>query len=398
MKKGTSVRISEDQVSDRFNAEFIDRWAKELEIPASEKSNFGVVCREVACLYAQEYSSLDQRNLAGQVRREIQDLSNAAEDQKYDDVATLRENLSKRACDLLSLRGSLPSTDEPRGPNREVACATVARLCRIGGTAGRVVSKSECEIDRGHLVVMAVYKLALAEEDVILKRRSKDRKGLRAAQAAHKRALEVYDAMLKGLREGSSSVQGMKIERELKAELWAPPPMRNFSKRYAERRLVLRLHAAVSEARGRPFGKWANPDNQSPFVRFVQEFLNLVGYPDQNAAQIINDLAKKEDKGDAVGVEDLRAAGYGAAEIAKRLEIKRKTVEEQLEHFRLVEQIAGEMNLRTRVQAGKYLDEQLIHQGRILRQKDISEHSINHKLRTLEGDVVNRLWELRFLD
>jgi hypothetical protein len=56
------------------------------------------------------------------------------------------------------------------------------------------------------------------------------------------------------------------------------------------------------------------------------------------------------------------------------------------------------MNLRTRVQAGKYLDEQLIHEGRILRQKDISEHSINHKLRTLEGDVVNRLWELRFLD
>jgi len=143
MKKGTSVRISQDQVPDRFNAEFIDHWVTELKIPNSQKSNFGVVCREVACLYAQEYSSLDQRDLAGRVRSEIQDLSNAAEDQKYDDVATLREKLSKGACDLLSLRGPLPSADELRGPNREAACATVAKLCRTGGRGdGRIVTKA----------------------------------------------------------------------------------------------------------------------------------------------------------------------------------------------------------------------------------------------------------------
>jgi hypothetical protein len=397
MRKGTSVRITEDQVPEQFNVEFIVRWAKELEIPDSKKTKFGVACREVACLYAQEYSLLDQKKLADQIQREVRDLYNAAEAMS-DCVAALRENLSARARDFLSLRGPLPSADELRGPNRETACAAVARLCRIGGTAGRIVSKSECEIDRGHLVVMAADRLALVEEDVILKRKSKDQKGLRAAQAAHKKALEIYNAMLKGLREGSSPIRAIKIERKFEAELWAPPSMRNFSKRYAERHLVARLHAAASEARGKPFGKWANLDSQSPFVQFVQAFLNLVGYPDQNAAQIINDLAKKEDKGDAVGVEDLRAAGYGAGEIAKCLGIKRKTVEEKLNYLGLVEQIASEMNLRTRVQADEYLDEQLVHQRRILRQKDISEPIINRKLKTLERDVLNRLWELRFLD
>jgi hypothetical protein len=315
MKKGTSIRISEDQVPDRFNAEFIDHWVRELKIPSTQKSNFSVVCREVACLYVQKYSSLDQRKLAGQVRREIQDLSNAAEDQKYDDVSTLRENLSKRACDLLSLRGPVPSADELRGPNREAACATVAKLCRTGGRGdGRIVTKSECEIDSGHLVVMAAYKLALAEEEVILKKKSKDMIELRAAQSAHRTALEVYNAMLRRLRDGSPPVPAIKIERKLVVELWAPRSPRNFPKRSAERHLVARLHAAVSEARGR-LGKWANPSNPSPFVRFVQEFLNRVGYPDQNAAQIINGLAKKEAAGDAARARALNAEWPEPADI-----------------------------------------------------------------------------------
>jgi hypothetical protein len=45
--------------------------------------------------------------------------------------------------------------------------------------------------------------------------------------------------------------------------------MKNFSKRAAERYLVARLHAAVSEL-GRPPGKSANSSDPSPFVRFVQ--------------------------------------------------------------------------------------------------------------------------------
>jgi hypothetical protein len=54
---------------------------------------------------------------------------------------------------------------------------------------GRIVAKSECEIDSGHLVVMAAYEVVLAEEELILKRKSKDKIGLRAAQAAHTEAI-----------------------------------------------------------------------------------------------------------------------------------------------------------------------------------------------------------------
>jgi len=176
---------------------------------------------------------------------------------------------------------------------------------------------------------MAAYKLALAEEEVIVKRKSKDKIGLRAAQAAHRTALEVYNAVLRRLRDGSPPVPAIKIERKVAVELWAPSSPRNFPKRSAERHLVARLHAAVSEARGR-LGKWANPSNPSPFVRFVQEFLNRVGYPDQNAAQIINSLAKKEAVGQSAG--DAARAWALNAEWPEPADIER--IAEQLRSLR----------------------------------------------------------------
>jgi hypothetical protein len=75
--------------------------------------------------------------------------------------------------------------------------------------------------------------------------------------------------------------------------LYAPEPSRHFPKRAAERNFVMWLSIAWLEAVGSPAPRRAHHLAPGPFARFVKECLRLVGTPNADAVELINQLAQR---------------------------------------------------------------------------------------------------------
>src|SRR5205823_5447700 len=124
--------IEPENVLRVFDDERIRALAAEL--PAGANLNrLADGIREAARIYAREAREASNNKL----HSEIAELHRAAERRRYDQVAKLIDGLSGRARALLSRREgpALPRSEALADrERRDEVCATVARLCRFGGS------------------------------------------------------------------------------------------------------------------------------------------------------------------------------------------------------------------------------------------------------------------------
>src|SRR5262245_47906199 len=210
--------------------------------------------QEAAAIYIREVADPNPK----QLHKEIQALYDAIAKQQYDQAALLREQLSVTTQNLLNDRAgrlgfTFGSPADLRDPaRRDEACATILKLCRIGGN--RI--------------------------------------------------------------EGRRRPSGKRSAATFKPLLYAPsgPPElaalnhrspRNFSKRDAERNLVMWLGVAWLEATGFPPSRTADRRNLGPFARLVREVLQLASgrdHSDGAVAERINELDARRRKMERRGV------------------------------------------------------------------------------------------------
>jgi hypothetical protein len=201
--------------------------------PDADKTAFADGVREAARIFAVEARIVTGNDL----NHEIGDLLRAAERRRYDEAATLLENLSAESRYLLVDRGArpnirieLPTPDALCNPERrEAACEAIARLCQFGG------------------------------ESVPGRRRP-------------------------------GGKQSRPTWRPL---MYAPKPQRNFPKRDAERNFVMWLSMAWLEATGSAPTPTARYGNEGPFARFARECLRLIGAPHADVSERLNELHRR---------------------------------------------------------------------------------------------------------
>jgi hypothetical protein len=206
---------------------------------------------EAAAIYMREVAEPTPKEL----HKEIKTLYDAAMKQQYEQAALLRKQLSAKTRGSLNDRAdriglTLPSPEDLcDSARRDEACATIAKLCRIGG-------------------------------DWI---------------------------------EGRKRPFGKRSATTCKPLLCAPsgPPElaalkhrspRNFSKRDAERNLVMWLGLAWLEATGVPPPRTADRRNLGPFARLVREVLQLASgqnHSESAVAERINELNTRRRKMEA---------------------------------------------------------------------------------------------------
>jgi len=198
--------------------------------------------QEAAAIYMREVAEPNPKELY----KGIKALYDAAMKQQYEQAALLREQLSVKTRDSLNDRAGridliLPSPEDLRDlARRDEACATIVKLCRIGGNwvEGR-------------------------------------------KRPFGKRSAATFNPLL----------YAPSGPPELAALHHRSP--RNFSKRDAERNLVMWLGVAWLEATGIPPSRTADRRNLGPFSRLVREVLQLAsgqGHSDSAVAERINEL------------------------------------------------------------------------------------------------------------
>jgi hypothetical protein len=204
--------------------------------------------QEAAAIYMREVAEPNPKGL----HKEIKALYDAAMKQQYDQAALLREQLSVKTRDSLNGRAgriglTLPSPEDLRdSARRDEACATTVKLCRIGGD------------------------------------RVEGRK-----RPFGKRSATTFKPLL----------YAPSGPPELAALNYRSP--RNFSKRDAERNLVMWLGVAWLEATGTSPSRTADRRNLGPFARLVREVLQLASgqeHSDSAVAERINELEVRRRK------------------------------------------------------------------------------------------------------
>jgi hypothetical protein len=133
VKKKSLPAIEVEQVEQLFDDAFIQNLAMIAKLPAdADKERFGKSIREAARIYARDVREPN----ANELHTQIGEIHQAATRLEYERVATLVENLSAKALDMLKnvAATDLPPTGALRDhAQRKNACETIARLCRIGG-------------------------------------------------------------------------------------------------------------------------------------------------------------------------------------------------------------------------------------------------------------------------
>jgi hypothetical protein len=204
--------------------------------------------QEAAAIYIQEVARPNPKGL----HKEVKALYDAAMKQQYDQAALLREQLSVKTRDSLNARAgriglTSPSPEDLRdSARRDEACGTTVKLCRIGGD--RV---------KGRM------------------------------RPFGKRSVTTFKPLL----------YAPSGPPEMAALNHRSP--RNFSKRDAERNLVIWLRLAWLEAIGTPPSRTADRRNLGPFARLVREVLQLVSgqvHSDSAVAERINELDARRRK------------------------------------------------------------------------------------------------------
>jgi hypothetical protein len=220
-----------------FSYACIEQLASIGPLPeGADLKRFAAGVRAATGIYARDAREPDPNEL----HQEIAALYTAAQRRQYDRVASLREGLSPQACRWLKARMArpgpraaglkLPSSKALRGRGRrDEACASIERLCRAGG-------------------------------------------GLVAG------------------RKRPSGKRSRPVFREL---LHAPKLRQHVPKRGAELTFVSNLAAAWLDATGESPARTANRRAPGPFARLVRKCLELVGAPEANAINLINELDRR---------------------------------------------------------------------------------------------------------
>jgi hypothetical protein len=237
LRKSRSIITYED-VSIVFNDACVAKLAETAKLPPGANMDaFAKGIREAARIFVRDARGPN----ANALHDEIAELQCAADRRLYDQTAALMERLSPRARAMLAERGArpnlgirLPSPNAIRDPERsEDACATIARLCGIGGK----------------------------------------------------------------WVEGRRRPGGQRSRPTWRPLLHAPDKQRRFAKREAERDFVMWLSIAWLDATGaQPSRTARHPDasrDVGPFARFVRKCLRLVGAGDANVVELLNELQRR---------------------------------------------------------------------------------------------------------
>jgi hypothetical protein len=233
-----SVKV-EDVVT-VFDDERIQDLAAVLPPNANIKA-FADAVREGALIFARDVRA----PTANQLHKEIANLHEAADRQQYDRVADALDSLSPQARQLFCDRETRPYYECELPPpaalrdisSREAACAAIVTLSQFGG----------------------------------------------------------------GFVPGRIRPSGKRSRPSWRPLVYAPSPRRNFQRRNAERDFVIWLSIAWLEATGRPPSRTARHPDASrrlgPFATLVHKCLRLVGAPDADVVELINELQRRRREG-----------------------------------------------------------------------------------------------------
>jgi len=225
--------ISADSVRHIFGDEQLERLARICKLPdAVDLACFAEGVREAACTYAREVHIPNCNKLYDEIRA----LYTAADEERYERVATLIENFSPVARTFLENRGArpsvelkLPSPQSLRDPrSRDAACRAIVTLCHVGG----------------------------------------------------------HWAKGRKLTSGGRSPKWQPL-------LHGPKRSRHVPKREAELNFIWRLQAVYLKVTGVSPPRTAHRARPTPFARMVQECLNLCGAKDASAVDLINQRHRK---------------------------------------------------------------------------------------------------------
>jgi hypothetical protein len=232
----TAHPIEADEVSRVFDDASMERLACLSRLPATaDRQRFADSVREAARIYAVDARSVTVRDQ----RTEISALLRAAERGQYERVASLIEKVSPATRASLRARAKRPAFAKPG----------------LGLPAPEVLRDPATRTD----ACAAVARLCRAGGRYIAGRRRPS---------------------------GRQSVSWEPL-------LHAPQSLERPPKREAERRFVMHLQLAWTEATGDTPSLAANPNRPGPFVRMVQECLKLVGAGHSDASGMINKLNRR---------------------------------------------------------------------------------------------------------
>jgi hypothetical protein len=221
--------IALDLVPDVFDDARIQKLAIIGKLPRDADLNaLAWWTREAAALF-----TIDARApTANELHTEIATLCKAAEQQSFERVAVLLDELSAEAGAMLSTLGALPAPRDLKvGSLRQQACEAIVSVCQIGGQ----------------------------------------------------------------LIEGRLRPSGKRSRSQVRQHLYAPARSRHFRKRNAELQFVTRLSIAWWKATGsRPSLNVRHRDASrdiGPFARFVRDCLRLVGAGYADPVELIRQLS-----------------------------------------------------------------------------------------------------------
>jgi hypothetical protein len=224
--------IAKEDVPRIFGDICIDTLAGIGRLPwHANRKRFTEGVREAARIYARD-ARIPTRN---ELSAEIAALYRAAGRKRYGEVATLLEQLSRRASKSINRRGvKLPASEDLRdATEQQKACEAVLSLCQYGGRYSEGRRRPSGKLSR-------TWSPLLVETVVV-----------------------------------------------------ASKPRKSSPRREAERDFVMWLQVAWLEATGKRPSLAANPKRPGPFARMAAECLRLVGAGHADAVGLINELNRR---------------------------------------------------------------------------------------------------------
>jgi hypothetical protein len=207
--------IAAEDVDRVFGDKQIVELAAIAKLPANaDLQQLAQGVRDAVRIYARDAREPNVNDL----HREIEKLCRAAERRRYDQAAVLVERFSPKARTLLNTRGArlgvkLPSSKALRGGKAEKACVAIVTLTQFGGE----------------------------------------------------------------YRKGRDRPDGKRSRDTWCPYVYAPNRQRNFSKREAERTLVIMLQAAWLDAAGTLPSRAVNRERPSGFAKMAARCFELIG-------------------------------------------------------------------------------------------------------------------------
>jgi len=259
MKKSRSI-ITVEAVLTVFDDARVAGLAKIAKLArGADIAAFAAGIRDAARIFA-----LDARIPTGnELHNEIARLCKAADRRQHEQVARLLERLSPQARDVLNKRGTGFGVRLRRRRSQDQDCDQRAR---------RPAWPSR-------------FRIKVPSPDAL-----RD-----AAQCEKACAAVATLCQFGGRYVGGPPSKGSRPQ--WRPALNAPEPRRNSPKRQAERYFVMLLSIAWNEATGATPPRVARHRDGSrdvgPFARFVRECLRLVGAPDADVVELINELHRR---------------------------------------------------------------------------------------------------------